>query len=176
MATFKVPVNDKDHIQGNINAPITLVEYGDYQCPYCGEAFPIIKRIQKHYGDNLRFVFRNFPLTEVHPFAEVSAETAEFAGAHNQFWEMHDLIYTNQDRLAIPLLLELTKSLNLSTTKLQEALQEGTYQEKIKSDFLSGVYSGVPGTPAFFINNEIYDGSFGFEDMIAAINQHLNRI
>lgn len=149
MAILKLPVNEKDHIQGNINAPITMVEYGDYQCPSCGQAFPIIKQVQKHYGKNLKFIFRNFPLTEVHQFAEVAAETAEFAGESNLFWQMHDLIYENQNQLSIPMLLELTTSLNLSDTELKSALERGTYREKVKSDFLSGIRSGVPGTPTF---------------------------
>src|SRR5438105_10467607 len=111
MAELKVPVNENDHVQGKEDAPVTLVEYGDYECPYCGRAYYVIKRVQDHFGDDLRFVFRNFPLVEVHPLAEPAAETAEFAGAHGRFWEMHDGIYENQDRLGIPLLFELATAL-----------------------------------------------------------------
>jgi protein-disulfide isomerase len=100
-----VAVSEKDHRQGDKNAPCTLVEYGDYQCPSCGQAYPIVKRVQKHFGKRLSFVFRNFPLTQLHPYAEPAAETAEFAGAHEKFWEMHDLLYENQDRLDDELLV-----------------------------------------------------------------------
>jgi protein-disulfide isomerase len=171
MATLKVTVNESDHIQGEINAPITLAQYGDYQCPGCRQAYPIVKQVQQHFGKKLRFVFRNFPLNEIHPFAEVAAETAEFSGAHNKFWEMHDLIYENQDQLGIPLLLELAAFLKLDQNELKIALQNGIYRGKVKSDFLSGIHSGVPGTPTFFINNKIHNGSYSFEDLVAAIEQ-----
>lgn len=173
MANLKEPVTDEDHIQGNKNAEITLLEYGDYQCPGCGQAFPIVKRVQKHFGLKLRFVFRNFPLTEVHPLAEPAAETAEFAATHGRFWEMHDLIYTNQDRLTLPILFELTKSLNMSEKELELVLSEGKFRPKIKNDFLSGIYSGVNGTPTFFINGQRHNGSFVFDDLIGAIEQLL---
>src|ERR1039458_9033463 len=99
MSTLKVPVGPSDHIQGDANAECTLMEYGDYQCPHCGRAYPIVKRVQKHFGKRLRFVFRNFPLNEAHPQAEFAAESAEFAGAHGKFWEMHDGLFENQSRL-----------------------------------------------------------------------------
>ena len=99
MTKLAVAVSAKDHRQGDKDAPCTLVEYGDYQCPSCGQAYPIVKRLQKHFGKRLSFIFRNFPLTQLHPYAEPAAETAEFAGAHEKFWEMHDLLYENQDRL-----------------------------------------------------------------------------
>jgi protein-disulfide isomerase len=110
---LKDPISDDDHIQGNKNAQITLIEYGDYECPYCGRAYPVIKRLQEHFGTQLRFVFRNFPLTEVHPFANPAAECAEYAGSQGLFWEMHDLIYENQLSLNIELLFELAGSREL---------------------------------------------------------------
>src|SRR6516225_10943810 len=97
--SLRVPINDQDHIQGNSDARCTLVEYGDYECPHCGHAYPIVKRIQKHFGKKLRFVFRNFPLAEMHPHAQSAAETAEYAGAHGKFWEMHDGLFQNQEQL-----------------------------------------------------------------------------
>jgi protein-disulfide isomerase len=99
MTKLSIAVSAKDHQQGNPDAPCTLVEYGDYQCPSCGHAYPIVKRVQKHFGKRLLFVFRNFPLSQMHPYAEPAAETAEFASAHDKFWEMHDLLYENPDRL-----------------------------------------------------------------------------
>jgi protein-disulfide isomerase len=125
MAELRVAVTPKDHVQGPDDAPVTLVEYGDYQCPYCGQAYPIVKRVQKHFGKTLRFVFRNFPLREVHPHAESAAETAEYAGAHGKFWEMHDLLFENQERLAEPLYLELAKKLGLDAAALRQSLADG---------------------------------------------------
>jgi protein-disulfide isomerase len=170
MATLKVPVNENDHIQGNSDAPITLLEYGDYECGYCGMAYPIIKRVQKHFADQLRFVFRNFPLTEMHPNAEIAAETAEFAGAHEKFWEMHDLIYENQQLLSGTHLLKLAQTLKLSVSDLEQALRDETFAAKIRADFLSGVKSGVNGTPSFYINNIRHNGSFEFDELVMAIN------
>ncbi len=169
MATLKPPVTAKDHMQGDLHAPIILVEYGDYQCPHCGHAYPIVKRVQKHLGSRLAFVFRNFPLSEAHPDAELAAETAEFAGEHDRFWEMHDAIFENQENLGLPLVLELAQALKLSADELENALSNGIYSDRVQADFRSGVRSGVNGTPTFFINGRRHDGPFEFEDLIAAI-------
>lgn len=167
------PVNEEDHILGNKNAPVTLIEYGDFECPMCGQAFHIVKLIEKHFGDSLRFVFRHFPLTEVHPFAEAAAQTAEFANEHGKFWQMHELIYENQQSLSLPLFFDLAKELKLPEKDLKDVLETGKYREKIKSDFMSGVYSGVNGTPTFFVNGKRYIGVLPFEEMVAIINSYL---
>ena len=169
MAVLKVPITSDDHIQGDENAPIVLVEYGDYECPHCGRAYPIVKRVQKHFGKKLMFVFRNFPLNEIHPDAENAAEAAEFAAAHERFWEMHDAIFENQRSLGVPMLLELAKKLKLSVPDLSNALTARQYASRVKSDFLGGVRSGVNGTPTFFINGNRHDAPFEFEDLVAAI-------
>jgi len=169
MATLKVPVTAIDHIQGDARAPVVLVEYGDYECPHCGRAHPIVRRVQKHFGKRLAFVFRNFPLNESHPNAEAAAETAEFAGAHDRFWEMHDALFENQDSLGLPFLLELAESLKLSSAELEQALTDDQYTPRVKEDFMGGVRSGVNGTPTFFINGLRHDGSFEFEDLVTAI-------
>jgi protein-disulfide isomerase len=175
MATLQTPVTPDDHIQGNPDAPVTLLEYGDYECPYCGEAYPIVKAGQAEYGDDLCFVFRNFPLTQIHPLAEPAAEAAEFAGAHQHFWEMHDAIYENQDRLSIPTLFELAEALDLDAGALRRALETHEFLPRIRRDFLSGVKSGVNGTPTFFINGVRHEGSYQFEDLSAAIESALAR-
>jgi protein-disulfide isomerase len=175
MATLKTPITPEDHIQGPENAAATLVEYGDYECPYCGRAYPIVKRVQKHFGKGLRFVFRNFPLSNMHPQAESAAETAEFAGAHGKFWEMHDGLFENQERLGGPLYLELAQAMSLSAEQLQQALEEGKYQKRVRADFSTGVRSGVNGTPTFFINGKRHDGPFDFESLVLAIEQELGR-
>ena len=170
MAALKVPVTSEDHIQGKEDASITLVEYGDYDCPFCGQVYLVVMRLQKHFGTNLRFVFRNFPLREMHPNAEIAAETAEFAATHGLFWQMHDLIYTNQAGLNVQLLKDLAKGLKLPLQELELAFSNKTFENKVYRDFMGGVRSGVNGTPAFFINNERYNGSFDFDGMAHAIS------
>ena len=121
MTKLKIPVSADDHAEGPESAAVTLVEYGDYECPHCGRAYAIVKRIQKHFGKRLRFVFRNFPLTQSHPNAEAAAESAEFAAAHGKFWEMHDLLFENQEQLDSGLFLDLARKLGLSTPALSLA-------------------------------------------------------
>jgi protein-disulfide isomerase len=157
-------VGAKDHAQGPASAPITLVEYGDYQCPYCGEAYPELKKVQKRMGNNLRFVFRNFPLSQMHPDAFAAAEAAEAAGAQGKFWEMHDMLYEHLDNLEPPALLGYAKSLGLDMERFKK--DAGASAEKIKHDFQTGVMSGVNGTPSLFINGERYDGGFDAESLL----------
>ncbi len=165
-----IPVTAADHIQGSEHAPLTLVEYGDYECPYCGLAYPIVKQIQKHFGKRLRFVFRNFPIVDSHPHAGIAAAAAEFAATQNKFWEMHDLLYENQEYLNLPDLLKYAKSLGLSEVDLQAAIENNTFVDKIQNDFMSGVRSGVNGTPTFFINGNRHNDSFDYENLLAALN------
>ncbi|OJW51483.1 MAG: disulfide bond formation protein DsbA [Alphaproteobacteria bacterium 41-28] len=167
---LKVPITVDDHIEGDLNAPFTLVEYGDYECPFCEMVSPIIKRVQKHFGKQLTFVYRNFPQTEMHPYAEIAAEAAELAGSHGHFWEMHDLIYENQEALSLELLFELVEKLGLSRTDLKNTLENKTFEKKIRNDFNGGVRSGVNGTPTFFINDLRYNGSFEYDELISALN------
>ena len=171
MSKLSVPVSEKDHRQGDPDAPSTLVEYGDYQCPSCGHAYPIVKRVQKHFGKRLLFVFRNFPLSEMHPYAEPAAETAEFAAAHQKFWEMHDLLYENQDRLDDALLFQLAQQLHLDPEKLRQALASKEFEPRVRADFRSGVRSGVNGTPSFFINGVRHDGGYDLDTLLAAIEE-----
>jgi protein-disulfide isomerase len=152
------------------------VEYGDYECPHCGAAQPIVNLVRRHFGPELRFVYRHFPMSTVHPNAEPAAETSEFAGANGLFWEMHDALFENQDRLGPPLLLALAGALGLSQTALQHALATGTFAPKVRKDFLSGIRSGVNGTPSFFINGRRHDGTYAFEDLVEAIGMHLRAV
>lgn len=171
---LKIAVSSKDHIQGNEQAPVTLVEYGDYECPYCGMAYPIVKRLQKHFGNSLRFVFRNFPLIDNHPHAGIAAMTAEFAAAKGKFWEMHDLLYEHQEQLELSDLMSYAESLNLSATELQIAINDEIFSEKIQNDFTGGVRSGVNGTPSFFINQIRFNGSFEYENLLRGLNDALH--
>jgi protein-disulfide isomerase len=134
-----------------------------------GEAYPIIKRLQKHFGEGLLLVFRNFPLSQMHTHAESAAETAEFAGSHDKFWEMHDLLFENQDRLEDSLLVKLTEELHLEPAKLQDVLTNKVFQSRVRADFAGGARSGVNGTPTFFITGQRHDGSFDFDSLAGAI-------
>lgn len=145
-------IGPDDHVAGPHDAPVTLVEYGDFECPYCGEAYPIVKEMQKRMGDQLRLAFRNFPLSESHPHALHAAEAAEAAGAQGNFWEMHDLLYENQDALGDRDLVRYAGALGLDARQLGRELEAGTFEEAVREDFRSGVRSGVNGTPTFFLN------------------------
>ena len=171
MATLKAPVTAEDHIQGPDDADVTLVEYGDYECPHCGHAYPIVQRVQKQFGKRLRFVFRNFPLSQMHPHAEAAAEVAEFAGAQGKFWEMHDRLFENQERLGEALFSELTRELKLSASAMRQALEQKTFAARVRADFTGGIRSGVNGTPTFFINGHRHNDSFDFDVLVSAIQQ-----
>ena len=154
------PVSARDHVAGPDDAPVTLVEYGDYECPHCGRAHPVVKAVQRQLGDQLRFVFRNFPLAEAHPHALVAAQAAESAGAQGRFWEMHDMIFEHQDALELQDLVGYAELLGLDVERFERDLETGTYAKKVRDNFRSGVRSGVNGTPTFFLNGERYDGSW----------------
>jgi protein-disulfide isomerase len=162
---------DRDHIRGPQNAPVTLLEYGDYQCPYCGAAHPIVDAVQRELGDDMRFVFRHFPLTTMHPFAELAAEAAEAAAAQGSFWQMHDTLYVNQTRLEPSALLVYAEAIGLDVQRFTLDLQTHSHAPKVREDFLSGVRSGVNGTPSFFINGRRHDGAWDYEDLLAAVQQ-----
>ena len=167
-----IPVRcERDHCQGPNTAPVTLVEYGDYECPYCGQAYLIIKDIQDQLGDQLCFVFRNFPLTRVHPHAQNAAEAAEAAGAQGRFWEMHDLLYENQDALDDAYLREYALELGLDVGRFDMEMITHVHAPRVREDFLSGLRSGVNGTPTFYLNGIRYDGSWDEVSMLASIEQ-----
>lgn len=168
-------VAERDHIQGPADAKVTLLEYGDYQCPYCGEAYGIVKKVQGKYSHDLRFVFRNFPLTEIHPFAENGAEIAESASAQGKFWEMHDFVYENQPHLSdVRFFLNYAESnLGLDAKRMGDEISRREYSPRIREDFMSGVRSGVNGTPTFFINDFRHNGDYQFETLVPAIEHAL---
>jgi len=173
LSTLKIDVSDQDHIQGHADAPCTLVEYGDYECPHCAHAHPIVKRVEAHFGDRLRFVFRNFPLTQIHPNAEPAAEVAEFAGSLGRFWDMHDLLFENQSRLGEELFEELSAQLDLEPADMYQALENNTFTNRVRADFTGGVRSGVNGTPTFFINGRRHNGPFDFDGLVRAIEESI---
>lgn len=163
------PVGPGDHVQGPPDAPVTLVEYGDYECPYCGMAHPIVKAVQRHMGDSMRFVFRHFPLATMHPHAENAAETAEAAADQGKFWQMHDLLYENQDALEDEDLVGYAASLGIDPHWAASALRSHAYAERVREHFLGGVRSGVNGTPTFFINGLRHTGSWDELSLLEAV-------
>lgn len=169
MSELRYPINENDHVVGPADAPVTLVEYGDYQCPHCQAAWPQVELVLRHFGQDLRYAYRHFPISTVHPLAKPAAETAEFAGAHGLFWEMHSAIYANGHQLSGGTLFALASRLGLDPVELRQALAQGTYAQKVEADFLSGVRSGVNGTPCFFVNGTRHDGSYAAADLAASI-------
>lgn len=164
-----LPMPGRDHIQGPIDAPIKLVEYGDYECPYCGAAYPVVKAIQERLGNRLCFAFRNFPLAEMHPHAEHAAEAAEAADEQERFWRMHDLLYEHQNALEDEDLAQYASDLGLDVRRLISEVQAEAHVSRIREDFRSGARNGVNGTPTFFINGVRYDGPVDTESMMASL-------
>ncbi len=163
---------ERDHIEGPVNATLTLVEYGDYQCPYCGAAYPEVKKVQKELGSELRFVFRNFPLTNIHEHAMNAAETAEAASAQGKFWPMHDFLYEHQGTLGDPsVALSYAKKLGLDTQQFEREIAQHAYQKRVKDDFMSGVRSGVNGTPTFYVNGVRHDEDANAKALIEALSK-----
>jgi protein-disulfide isomerase len=164
-----LPVDGRDHVRGPADAPVTLLEYGDYECPHCGLAHPIVNEVQQRLGRQLRFAFRHFPLAEIHPHAEMAAEAAEAAGAQGRFWEMHDLLFKNQDALNDTDLLRYAEALGLELTRFVNELADRTWEPRVREDFMSGVRSGVNGTPTFFVNGVRHDGPWDADSLIEAL-------
>lgn len=168
MSHLSPPVGSLDHIQGAADAPVTLVEYGDFECPYCGAMYGVVKAVQQAMGAQLRFVFRHFPLTDMHAHALHAAEFAEAAAAQGKFWEAHDVLYENQRALSDTQMTRYAAQLDLTPHDLATAF-EGTYDERIQHDFDSGLRSGVNGTPTLFINGQRYDGDRDVNTLLEAL-------
>jgi protein-disulfide isomerase len=174
-AKLTQPVSARDHAEGPADAPLTLVEYGDYQCPYCGAAYPVVKRLQKKLRKKLRFVFRNFPVTQTHPYALIAAETAEAAALQGKFWEMHDLLFEQQGFLKPDIIPVWAKRIGLDLNKFGNDIKQDVVEQRIKEDRQSGIRSGVNGTPTFFINGTRYDGSPDYESLLEALEPEVQR-
>jgi protein-disulfide isomerase len=151
------PVSHRDHVRGTADARVTLVEYGDFECPFCGRAYPELKRVLTEVGPVVRFVFRHFPMSEQHPHAEHAAEVAEAAGAQGQFWEMHDVLFERQSALSDDELVGYARALGLDAARVSRELATGVHRARVHEDFLSGVRSGVSGTPMFFVNGRRHE-------------------
>ena len=170
MSKLTIQPNNEDHIQGKENSSITLVEYGDFQCPYCREAYPIVKEIQKIKGDAIRFVFRNFPLSEIHSYALHAAYAAEAAGKQHKFWEMHDILFENQENLKDSDLRLYSEKLSLDIDQFTKDMNSDEVAKKVQTDIMGGIKSGVNGTPTFFINSIRFDGPSDLDSLLEAID------
>jgi protein-disulfide isomerase len=167
------PVSASDHVIGPALAPVTLVEYGDYECPHCAAAHPVVTELRHRLGNVLRFAFRHFPLTRIHPHAQRAAEAAEAAGAQGRFWQMHDLLFENQSALEDSDLILYADALGLDVQRFQLELVGGVHLPRVREDFLSGVRSGVNGTPTFFINGVRHDGGYELSSLESAVRAAL---
>jgi protein-disulfide isomerase len=162
-AHLSIPVRSEDRSQGPEDAKLTVVEYGDYQCPYCGQAYPIVKQLQKEFGDDFRLIFRNLPLADVHPHAEAAAEVAEAVALQGKFWEIHDMLFENQRDLSTEGLMRYIKEVGGDVERATKDIQGGAPRKRVEADFEGAIRSGANGTPTFFVNGERYDGSWAYE-------------
>ncbi|MFZ5623585.1 MAG: DsbA family protein [Gemmatimonadota bacterium] len=171
--TLTPPVGLGDHVQGSADAPLTLVEYGDYECPYCGRAQPIVRAVQRRLGEDLRFAFRHFPLTQVHPHAQPAAEAAEAAAEHGRFWLMHDRLFQSQRALDHAGLIADADALGIEPAWIAAALLTHAFADRVRRHFLTGLRSGVNGTPTFFVNGVRHDGPWDESSLLVALEAAL---
>jgi protein-disulfide isomerase len=164
-----VPLSDRDHVRGPATAAVTLVEYGDYECPFCGAAAAAVRQVQQIVGD-LRFAYRHFPLTQIHPHAFQAAEAAEASGAQGSFWEMHDLLFAHQDALELQDLFVYARGLGLDLERFASDLANNAHAVRVREDMMSGIRSGVNGTPTFFINDVRHNGGYDVQSLLAGIS------
>src|SRR5450432_3079223 len=174
MAKLKPPVSEQDHVKGDIHAPVVLVEYGYLLSPHCGSAFALVNYIGETYKKKLAFVFRHFPLAESHTYAQAAAVASEAAANQGKFWQMHSLIYKNQNELGLEMLLALAQSLKLDMKIFQQDFKDPKLFKKVEDNFESGIVSGVNGTPSFYINGTKYNGAYDYESLSEAIGSIIN--
>jgi protein-disulfide isomerase len=170
---LSIPVGPDDHSSGPLDAKLTVVEYGDYQCPYCGQAFPIVEKLRTAFGDSMRFVFRNFPLSDMHPHAEAAAEVAEAVAQQGKFWEIHDALYENQRDLSDTALRRYIEDVGANVDDAMKAIKDGAPRERVEADFEGAIRSGANGTPTFFVNGVRYDGSWQYEPFFDFLTDEL---
>lgn len=171
MNRLTVPLHERDHLRGTPDAPVLLVEYGDFECPYCGAAYVVVKKLEMELPDTLAVVFRQFPLVDLHPHAQLAAEAAEAAGAQGRFWKMHDMLFEHQDALAPADLMKYAAALHLDLKRFAGDLTHHVHLPKIQADIQGGLQSGVQGTPTFFINGLRHRGGHDEASLLASILQ-----
>jgi protein-disulfide isomerase len=171
MSTLTESIGADDHALGPSHAPAQLVEYGDYECPFCARAHYELSEVLRTVGTDVRYAFRQFPLTQLHSHALLAAQAAEAAGAQGRFWPMHSMLFENQDALEPEALLSYAATLGLDAHHFAQDLRTGTYLPMVQHDFHSGVRSGVSGTPAFFVNGRRHERGWHADSLIAAIRE-----
>jgi protein-disulfide isomerase len=171
VARLRLPVGERDHVQGPADAPVTLVEYGDYECPYCRAAVPIVQELQGLLGGQLQYVFRHFPLSELHPHAQHAAEAAEAAAAQGRFFEMHAALFEHQEALEDEQLVQYAVDLDLDADRIRTELAAHSHAGRVREDFESGLGSDARGTPTFYLDGVRYDGIVGVRQFLAAIQE-----
>jgi protein-disulfide isomerase len=167
---LSMPVTEQDHIRGPVGAPVTLLEYGDYQCPYCAAAHPVVRDLLSRREETVRFVFRHFPLTNVHQYAELAAETVEAAACRDRFWQMHDWLFEHQEEFNPGYVPVAAEQLGLPPDAIDREVNEHLYLDRIQRDFAGGIRSGVNGTPTFYVNDVRHDGGYTLPELIAAVD------
>ena len=174
-AFLSVPVGSDDHSRGPLDTKLTVVEYGDYQCPYCGQAYPIVEKLMTTFAESMRLVFRNLPLADVHPHAEAAAEVAEAVGLQGKFWEIHDTLFEHQRDLSAAALQRYITDVGADVQRATKDIAGGGPRARVEEDFESAIRSGANGTPTFFVNGERYDGSWQYQPFSEFLSQVLDR-
>ncbi|ADU09081.1 thioredoxin domain-containing protein [Micromonospora aurantiaca] len=169
-ARLRIPVTERDHVRGPVDAPVTVVEYGDFQCRFCGAAYPNLAEVLRQRADMVRLVYRHFPITNVHPYAETAAETAEAAAARGRFWEMYDWLYQHQDQLDQVHLSLGVEQIGLSPEEIAAEVGRQEYADRVRQDFVGGIRSGVNGTPTLFVNDVRHDGGYDLAELLAVVD------
>lgn len=167
--TLLPPLGADDHVRGHRGAPLELVMFGDFECPYCLGAQSVVRRVRERLGDRLLFAFRHFPIVERHPHAELAAETGEAAAARGLFWEYHDAVYAAQPRLTESVVVDLAVELGVDRGELDAELREGRFRARVERDLRSGEASGVQGTPAFFVNGARHEEAYDAGSLVDAL-------
>jgi protein-disulfide isomerase len=175
-AHLAVPVGPDDHVRGPADAKLTVVEYGDYQCPYCGQAYSIVEKLLTTFESSMRLVFRNLPLADVHPHAESAAEFAEAVALQDKFWPMHDVLYKNQRSLGDEALRTYVTDVGADLKKVEEALESGAPRDRVQADLEGAIRSGANGTPTFFVNGLRYDGSWFYDEFAEFLQSTLDTL
>jgi Na+:H+ antiporter, NhaA family len=163
------PLDEADHVKGAADAPLELVMYGDFQCPYCLASQAVLRRVHDRLGERLRFGFRHLPVVERHPLAGIAAEASEAAAAQGRFWDYHDAVYAAQPRLTRDELIKIARELGLDADRLAAELEAGTWGERVQRDVRSATISGVRGTPAFFVNGRLHEDVYDAGSLVAAL-------
>jgi protein-disulfide isomerase len=171
-----LPVGPRDHVRGSAAASVTLVEYGDYECPHCGQAYVVVEQLLDRVGSYIQFAFRHFPISSRHPHAQHAAEAAEAAGAQGMFWAMHALIFENQDALDDRSLVQYAAALGLDALRFTSDLARHIYAGRVREDFLSGARSGVNGTPTFFVNGFRHEGGYDLDSLLDSVEYALEAV